>query len=235
MSSFQQLRAVGENLSLSPPLWVALQAYAVWLVYFYASLALRENVLVMNGSDIRPWWIQHHYVMLLFTLVLLSLPTESTAYQVFSQKFLFYNCFQGLIMMFQNRYQSRRLYRQIALGRNSMMDVVSTETTPGKGHLLLLYPALFAMQGSQFLIGINAIVFSYKDMFKASGWLDDINSATSADLRGARGVFICGVLFLILAVGNFTSTVATIAHKVKKSRMRSAIKKTNQAEAKKAA
>ena len=28
-----------------------------WLLFFYTSLALRENILRVNGSDIRPWYI----------------------------------------------------------------------------------------------------------------------------------------------------------------------------------
>ena len=100
-----QMEATGEQGSFSPPLWVATQAYAAWLVYFYVSLALRENILVMNGSDIRSWWIQHHYIMVVFTLVLITLPTESKAFKVFSEKFIYFNVMQGLIMMFQNRYQ----------------------------------------------------------------------------------------------------------------------------------
>ncbi|KAJ7556620.1 hypothetical protein O6H91_05G090400 [Diphasiastrum complanatum] len=31
------------------------QVYQVWLLVFYTSLALRENILRVNGSDIRPW------------------------------------------------------------------------------------------------------------------------------------------------------------------------------------
>lgn len=34
------------------PMWL-LQA---WLLFFYTSLALRENILRVNGSDIRPWY-----------------------------------------------------------------------------------------------------------------------------------------------------------------------------------
>lgn len=30
-------------------------AYSAWLLFFYTSLALRENILKINGSDIRPW------------------------------------------------------------------------------------------------------------------------------------------------------------------------------------
>lgn len=28
-----------------------------WLLFFYTSLALRENILRVHGSDIRPWYI----------------------------------------------------------------------------------------------------------------------------------------------------------------------------------
>jgi hypothetical protein len=38
-----------------------MQMYWVWMLYFYAALALRENVLRANGSTIRKWWINHHY------------------------------------------------------------------------------------------------------------------------------------------------------------------------------
>lgn len=33
-----------------------------WLLYYYVTLALRENILNVNGSFIKPWWILHHYV-----------------------------------------------------------------------------------------------------------------------------------------------------------------------------
>ena len=36
---------------------VLVQFYWCWMLYFYAALALRENVLRCNGSRIRRWWI----------------------------------------------------------------------------------------------------------------------------------------------------------------------------------
>lgn len=39
-----------------------------WLLWFYTSLALRENVLRLNGSSIRKWWIRHHYYSMLLAL-----------------------------------------------------------------------------------------------------------------------------------------------------------------------
>ncbi len=59
-------------------------------------------------------------------------------------------------MMVQNRYQRRRMYTRIALGKNRAMDVVSGETSGGSGQLLILYPMLFALQGLQCWIGARA-------------------------------------------------------------------------------
>ena len=39
-----------------------LQAHQLWLLYYYTTLALRENILLANGSDILHWWIYHHLV-----------------------------------------------------------------------------------------------------------------------------------------------------------------------------
>ena len=60
---------------------------------------------------------------------------------------------QGVVMMVQNRYQRRRMYTRIALGKNRAMDVVSGESSGGSGQLLILYPMLFALQLLQCWIG----------------------------------------------------------------------------------
>lgn len=62
-------------------------------------------------------------------------------------------CLQGVVMMVQNRYQRRRMYTRIALGKNRAMDVVSGESSGGSGQLLFLYPMLFALQVLQCWIG----------------------------------------------------------------------------------
>ncbi len=56
-------------------------------------------------------------------------------------------------MMVQNRYQRRRMYTRIALGKNHAMDVVSGESSGGSGQLLILYPLLFSLQLLQCWIG----------------------------------------------------------------------------------
>jgi hypothetical protein len=53
------------------------QLYFAWLSYFYLALALRENVLKLNGSAIKGWWIRHHYWSAGASLLLLGLPVYS--------------------------------------------------------------------------------------------------------------------------------------------------------------
>jgi len=54
-----------------------LQAYLAWLCYFYVAMAMRECVLLVNGSHIRSWWISHHVWSAAGTLLMLALPISS--------------------------------------------------------------------------------------------------------------------------------------------------------------
>lgn len=54
-----------------------LQLYFAWLCYFYVAMALREAVLLVNGSHIKPWWIAHHWWSALGSLLMLALPISS--------------------------------------------------------------------------------------------------------------------------------------------------------------
>ncbi|CAN0840751.1 Transmembrane protein 120 homolog [Linum grandiflorum] len=150
------------------------QLYQSWLLFLYTGLALRENILRVNGSDIRPWWIYHHYCAMIMALV--SLTWEIKGQPNCAQKqrgvelFLQWAMMQGVAMLLQNRYQRQRLYTRIALGKVSIcrnhvskygfmnvhlkcqllqakrMDVVWGETAGVDGQLWLLAPILFILQ-----------------------------------------------------------------------------------------
>ncbi|KAF9673057.1 hypothetical protein SADUNF_Sadunf11G0109300 [Salix dunnii] len=126
------------------------QLYQAWLLFLYTGLALRENILRANGSDIRPWWIYHHYCAMIMALV--SLTWEIKGQPNCAQKqrgvqlFLQWAMMQGVAMLLQNRYQRQRLYTRIALGKANRMDVVWGETAGVDGQLWLLYPILFILQ-----------------------------------------------------------------------------------------
>lgn len=67
-----------------------------------------------------------------------------TAVQGFFRHFLIWSCFQAGVMFLQNLYQRRRMYTRIALGKNTVMDVVAGESSGSIGQLLILYPLLFS-------------------------------------------------------------------------------------------
>ncbi|KAF9592906.1 hypothetical protein IFM89_018622 [Coptis chinensis] len=145
------------------------QLYQAWLLFLYTSLALRENILRVNGSDIRSWWIYHHYCAMVMALSAVQL-------------FLLWAVMQGVAMLLQNRYQRQRLYTRIALGKANRMDVVWGETAGVEGQLWILCPILFILQ-----------------------------------------VVVCGILLVVMAVGNFANTVQTL---MSKSRVKAKIKKS---------
>jgi len=131
------------------------QLYEAWLLFLYAGLAMRENILRANGSDIRPWWLYHHYCAMAMALVSLTWEIKGQPNCVQKQRgvhlFLQWAMMQGVAMLLQNRYQRQRLYTRIALGKAKRMDVVWGETAGVDGQLWLLCPILFILQVSFFL------------------------------------------------------------------------------------
>lgn len=67
--------AAGTLQLLFQSLWFDALAYFLCL-YYYSTVVLREHILVVNGSDIRAWWIAHHYVCVGVAGVLLIWPTS---------------------------------------------------------------------------------------------------------------------------------------------------------------
>lgn len=180
-------------------------AYQAWLLFFYTSLALRENILRVNGSDIRPWWIQHHYFAMFMALISLTWSIEGAdcaSKQHGVSLFLLWAVMQGVAMLLQNRYQRQRLYTRIALGKAGRMDVVWGETAGMKGQLWILYPLLFVLQMFQFYIGILLLHSAVYEYFE---WQ----------------IAACGTLLVSMAVGNFSNTVGTVVVKYRmKAKMR---------------
>jgi len=177
------------------------QVYQAWLLFFYTSLALRENILRVNGSDIRPWWVYHHYCAMVMALVSLTWGIQGHPSCIRKQQgvrlFLGWAVMQGVAMLLQNRYQRQRLYTRIALGKAGRMDVVWGETAGVKGQLWVLYPLLFILQGFQFFIGL--LLLKTAILEDESEWQ----------------MVVCGLLLIAMAWGNFVNTVATLIAKAK--------------------
>ncbi|GAB4822454.1 hypothetical protein N2152v2_009500 [Parachlorella kessleri] len=203
--------AASEEFSLTPIVTVGTQLFLCWFLYYYTAAALRESVLRMNGSHIRPWWIMHHYWSIAATMLMLSLPADSPSFARAAEMFLWWAMLQALVILMQNTYQRRRMYTRIAMGKNSPHDVVSGESSGTHGQLLLLYPMLFVLQGFQFYIGVDMMLGTFWAFMTPEGYLDPERKET--DLWGSRGVFLAGAMMTYMAVMNFLNTVATLIGK----------------------
>ncbi|XP_066352500.1 uncharacterized protein [Miscanthus floridulus] len=185
------------------------QLYQAWLLFLYTSLALRENILRVNGSDIRPWWILHHYCAMLMSLISLTWEIKGQPNCARKQRgvelFLCWAIMQGFVMMLQNRYQRQRLYTRIALGKAKRMDVVWGETAGVEGQLLLLCPLLFLLQGFEGYVGFLLLRTAHTGVVPE--WQ----------------VVVCGILLIAMAIGNFANTVDTL---MAKSRFKAKMKKS---------
>ncbi|CAH8272836.1 unnamed protein product [Arabidopsis lyrata] len=163
------------------------QLYEAWLLFLYAGLAMRENILRANGSDIRPWWLYHHYCAMAMALVSLTWEIKGQPNCVQKQRgvhlFLQWAMMQGVAMLLQNRYQRQRLYTRIALGKAKRLDVVWGETAGVDGQLWLLCPILFILQVFEAYVGLLLL------------------RKTVTGVVNEWQVMVCGILLVVMAVG----------------------------------
>mmetsp|Transcript_19788 Transcript_19788/g.64325 ORF Transcript_19788/g.64325 Transcript_19788/m.64325 type:complete len:354 (-) Transcript_19788:48-1109(-) len=189
-----------------------LSAYFAWLLYFFTALALRENLLRVNGSGVRAWWIKQHYLSMLLNLVMLTTQPglleagrrgSASPLAEFVVRLLGFSVLQGLIMFLQNKYQRKRLYTRIALGKASTMDIVGSQPSSLRGQLTILYPVLFTLQSLQLCIGLSALA----------------SSMASADLSKVEWqAVVAGAIFVLLGAGNAFTTVTTFVDKQRAGR-----------------
>merc|ERR1712137_1286239 len=114
--------------------------FQIWLLYYYSTLALREQILRVNGSNINRWWIFHHYLSIISSMILLTWHWKSPSYELFYPFLMCYAIVQGLVQILMNRYQIGRLYNLVARGEASKMDVtaeiIDLRFVPSMGFLI---------------------------------------------------------------------------------------------------
>ncbi|MBA0689837.1 hypothetical protein Goari_007546 [Gossypium aridum] len=109
--------------------------------------------------------------------------------------FLQWAMMQGVAMLLQNRYQRQRFYTRIALGKAKRMDVVWGETAGVDSQLW----------GFEAYVGVLLLKTAF--FWVVPEW--QIN--------------FCGILLVVMAVGNFINTVQTL---MAKSRFKAKMEKT---------
>ncbi|CAL5379970.1 unnamed protein product [Camellia sinensis] len=223
LSVFPALMSLGSLVQLFPSL-VDLPSkfvFQAWLLILYTGLALRENILRVNGSDIRPWvdktsLLRYGHGTYQSHLGDPEAEGCNCSFNGLSCKEL--QCFYKIDINgkgFVHILHSARFYFACvsALGwvlfvkpcLARRMDVVWGETAGVDGQLWLLAPILFILQGFEAYVGILLL------------------KAALAGVVFEWQVVTCGVLLIVMAVGNFENTVQTL---VAKSRFKAKMKKT---------
>lgn len=172
----------------SAPLKCLLQ---MWSMFYFASLALRENILLANGSHIRRWWIVHHYLSALLSFVLLVWPGPTDTYQRFRPVFLTYTLGHLAVQTLQSQYQLARLYKMVALGKASPMDVTG-EASPVHSwapNVVVLYPFVTAVQLAQLYCAYRLLHMAWATRTFVEWYIP-----------------AAGAIFLVLGIGNIVAT-----------------------------
>jgi len=171
--------------------------FQVWLLYYYVTLALRENILKVNGSHINPWWIVHHYLSIALSITIVTWPPDSPNYTQFLPQFLYFCLGQGLVQILQTRYQSVKLYKLIAMEKADTMDVageLSGSWLDFTSSVTFLLPFLLFVQFFQLYNGYTLLRLAATNLVE---WQ----------------VIACGLLFLALGIGNLSTTIYTYKQK----------------------
>jgi len=156
---------------------------------------ITENILKVNGSNIKDWWIIHHYFSIVTSLVFIMFPQKE--YEIFQERFLYFSLWQSFVQNLMNRYQSVQLYKQIAMGKADRMDVTgdaaSALSLSWAPTAVALLPFLLLFQLSQLLISYNLLQY-----YVAGNELWQV-------LAGS-------LLFAVLGIGNIWTTLYTYIH-----------------------
>ncbi len=183
---------------------VLYQIHQIWLIYYYMTLALRENILQANGSSIKNWWIYHHYISIFIGVIMLLYPHPLIDRHI--TYFLYFAFVQGLVMFFQNLYQSKRIYVRKSLGKAKAIDVDSTETLVEKPmDLKWLVPMLYGLY--------------LCELFFSSWCMFDYWRNPSVHQLGAIGIG-----FGMLGIGNAVTTGRVLVSKSNLRKLRKILK-----------
>uniref|UniRef100_A0A8C6TGR3 Transmembrane protein 120B n=1 Tax=Neogobius melanostomus TaxID=47308 RepID=A0A8C6TGR3_9GOBI len=169
------------------------------LVWYYCTLTIRESILMSNGSRIKGWWVSHHYVSTFLSGVMLTWP-EGPMYQMFRSQFLAFSIYQSFLQFLQYYYQSGCLYRLRALGERNQLDltVEGFQSWMWRG-LTFLLPFLFF--GHFWQLYNSVTLFRLAQHEDCKEWQ----------------VFMLGLTFLVLFLGNFLTTLKVVHQKIQKS------------------
>ncbi len=186
--------------------WVPMIAQ-VWLLYYYVSLALRENILRVNGSKIMAWWIFHHYVSAFMSIVLLTWP-DTPLFRSMLRPFSYYFLYQGTVQLVQSWYQQSRHYALVSTGRTSRIDPSHSEgLRESQTGFWVLVGMLLIAYCAQAYMGVSLLQVLHFQLDLSQPWYLYKEEVQTLSL---------GCCFLLLAVGNLFALLTTLYRKTQR-------------------
>jgi len=168
-------------------------------MYIYATITMREHILLNNGSSIKAWWIVHHYMCITLAGVNLTCPHE--VFEKIRRPLLLFLFLLSCAQAVQYQYQMKRLYILRSLKRahplETTNEMVSGTLAANLGVAVIL---LFAFQAVQLYVSYYIYVLHRKN-----GWVQ-YQPLVSAILLGA------------MATGNIITTTYTCYTKIEKKK-----------------
>lgn len=167
---------------------------------YYVTLAVRENILRVNGSNIRAWWIIHHYLTMMQCVLLTTWP-DNASYAACRKGLHLFGLYNSVLQVLQTRYQMARLYALRSLGMIGEMDVVSTDSSQihWSERMAVLLPLILLGQVMQ--VGQAWILLS-------------IYRSHTHEFQ----ILCLAALFFANFIGNFFTTLAVLHFKRKQHR-----------------
>lgn len=187
--------------------WITVFGH-LWLLYYYVSLALRENILRVNGSKIQSWWIIHHYISAAMSVVMLTWP-YTDVHQELMPTFTAFFLYQAGVMHAQAIYQARRHYGLVAQGKATVMDVANPEGLREYNTNVLLIVLICLLAGTYVFQGF----LSFTLLSTAFGHPSLNIFQSPAGYTQELQILFVGVCFAILALFNSISLAHTLAGK----------------------
>jgi len=165
----------------------------MWLLYYYLSLALRENILKANGSEIHFWWFLHHYISMAMSCTNITWPSTSPSRIFYRHHFYRFALLQGSVQVMQNYYWNKRNYTAVTLGKANSMTVVPNSYNSETLMLRLLVLFLVCLQTFQIYLGYMLL----------SGYL----SSSQLEGMGELQCLAVGAMTMVMGIGNVSATI----------------------------
>eukprot|EP00035_Acanthoeca_spectabilis_P031201 m.12945 g.12945 ORF g.12945 m.12945 type:complete len:618 (-) comp4605_c0_seq1:254-2107(-) len=194
-------------------------AYQFLLMGYYLIVALREEVLITNGSRIRLWWRAHHYLTFIQSGLLFSWP-ETEDNDDFRRLFVVFSLYIGMIQVAQFYYQSRSLYYKRAfpavastgIRTSSEAEEPARSHSAPRGDMMATtsdLPRGESLSGIVVALGV-AYVFQLYNAYHLFVYEWAQSNSWQIPLLGA--------IFAILGVGNIRTTVVVLYRKYQEYR-----------------